>query len=165
MRHNNRSLWNCCHSNETRAPIANPPDSAQLEGTAYHFPKLHPVRAVGMRRGTDRHTDTQTAVANIRFASATPHAKCSDLEYHSNWWEMVLFIGCISFSLVVCNNHISVCAEYFTDIATFCECDWAILTFHYDSKVIVNVWFPFLVRASQLTYAILSEILYLDNLK
>ena len=23
----------CCHSNETRAPIANPPDSAQLEGT------------------------------------------------------------------------------------------------------------------------------------
>jgi len=23
----------CCHSNEPRAPIANPPDSAQLEGT------------------------------------------------------------------------------------------------------------------------------------
>ena len=23
----------CCHSNETRAPIANPPNSAQLEGT------------------------------------------------------------------------------------------------------------------------------------
>ena len=23
----------CCHCNETRAPIANPPNSAQLEGT------------------------------------------------------------------------------------------------------------------------------------
>jgi len=26
----------CCHSNETHAPIANPPNSAQLEGTPYH---------------------------------------------------------------------------------------------------------------------------------
>jgi len=24
----------CCHSNESRAPIANPPNSAQLEGTS-----------------------------------------------------------------------------------------------------------------------------------
>jgi len=32
---------------------------------------------VGMRRGTDRHTDTQTAVTIIHFASATPHAKCN----------------------------------------------------------------------------------------
>jgi len=31
----------CCHSNETRASIANPPDSAQLRST-YHSPKLHP---------------------------------------------------------------------------------------------------------------------------
>ena len=48
-----------CHSNETRAPIANPPNSAQLEGTPYHSPKLHlgPCSNVGMRRGTDRHTD------------------------------------------------------------------------------------------------------------
>jgi len=29
-----------------------------------------------MRRGTYRHTDTQTAVTTIHFASATPHAKC-----------------------------------------------------------------------------------------
>jgi len=28
----------CCHSNETRAPIANPPNSAQLEGSRYHPP-------------------------------------------------------------------------------------------------------------------------------
>jgi len=33
-----------------------------------------------MRRKTDRHTDkdTQTAVANIHFASAVPHAKCNE---------------------------------------------------------------------------------------
>jgi len=28
----------CCHSNETGASIANPPNSAQLEGIPYHFP-------------------------------------------------------------------------------------------------------------------------------
>ena len=32
----------CCHSNETRAPIANPPNSAQLEDmdTHYHSAKV-----------------------------------------------------------------------------------------------------------------------------
>jgi len=42
----------CCHSNETRAPIANPPNSAQLEAQhPYYFPKLHPdpCSSVGMR--------------------------------------------------------------------------------------------------------------------
>jgi len=29
-------------------------------------------------RQTDRLTDTQTAVANTHFASATPHAKCNN---------------------------------------------------------------------------------------
>ena len=29
----------CCHSNETRAAIANPPNSAQLGRTPYHSPK------------------------------------------------------------------------------------------------------------------------------
>jgi len=48
----------CCHSNETHALIANPPNSAQLQGTPYHSPKLHPLlcSSVGMRRGTDRQT-------------------------------------------------------------------------------------------------------------
>jgi len=36
----------CCHSNEIHAPIANPPNSAQLGGTPYHSSKVHPVRAV-----------------------------------------------------------------------------------------------------------------------
>ena len=64
----------CCHSNETRAPIANLPSNAQLEGTPYHSPYLHPdtctpCNSVGVRQGTDR----QTAVTNIYFASAMPH--------------------------------------------------------------------------------------------
>jgi len=48
----------CCHSNETRAPIANPPNSAQLGGTPYHSPKLHPGQcsSVGMLWWTDRQT-------------------------------------------------------------------------------------------------------------
>jgi len=51
-----------CHSNATRAPIANPPNSAQLGGRLYHVPKLHPgpSSSVGVRPWTDRQTDTQT---------------------------------------------------------------------------------------------------------
>jgi len=49
----------CCHSNETFAPIASPPNSAQLEDTPYHSPNLHPgpCSGVGIQQGTDRHTD------------------------------------------------------------------------------------------------------------
>jgi len=36
----------CCHGNETRAPIANPPNSAQLGDTPYHSPSYIRVRAV-----------------------------------------------------------------------------------------------------------------------
>jgi len=51
--------FKCCHSNATRAPIANPPNSAQL-GSIPYSPKLHPglCSSVGMRPWTDRHTDT-----------------------------------------------------------------------------------------------------------
>ena len=47
----------CCHSNEIHAPIANLPNSVQLEGTPCHSPKLHlgTCSSVGMRWGTDRH--------------------------------------------------------------------------------------------------------------
>jgi len=74
-----------CYSNETRASIANPPNSAQLQGTPTIAPSYIRVRAVVWECGegqsdreTDRHTDTQTVVANIHFVSAMPHAKCSD---------------------------------------------------------------------------------------
>jgi len=45
-----------CHSNETRTPIANPPNSAQLEGNPYHSSKLH----LGLSGNAvqDRQTDT-----------------------------------------------------------------------------------------------------------
>ena len=48
----------CCHSNATRAPIANLPNSAQLGGIPYYSPKLHPgpCNSVGMRPRTDRQT-------------------------------------------------------------------------------------------------------------
>ena len=70
----------CCHNNETSAPIANPPNYAQLEDTPYHSPKLHPgpCSSVGIRRGTDTHL----AVNTIHFASATPHAKCNKQGSH-----------------------------------------------------------------------------------
>ena len=71
----------CCHSNEIHTPIANPPNSAQLQSTPYHFPKLHPgpCSSVGMRRRTARHTHTGTHmhVTITHFATATPHAKCN----------------------------------------------------------------------------------------
>jgi len=50
----------CCHSNETRAAIANPPNSAQLEGTPTIPPTYIRVRAVVCECGqglTYRHTD------------------------------------------------------------------------------------------------------------
>jgi len=66
----------CCHSNIANPPTS--PTSAQLEGTPAIPPSYIRVRAVAWECGdgqTDRQTDTQTAVANIHFASATPHAK------------------------------------------------------------------------------------------
>jgi len=48
----------CCHSNETHVPIANVPNSVQLEGAPYHSLNLHLglCSSVGMWRGTDRQT-------------------------------------------------------------------------------------------------------------
>jgi len=53
----------CCHSNETRAPISNPPNSVQLGGTPTTLPSYIPVRAVvwAFGRGQNhRQTDRQT---------------------------------------------------------------------------------------------------------
>jgi len=48
MRHNIRV---CCHSNETCAPTANPPNSAQLEGTPTIPPSYIQVCAVAWECG------------------------------------------------------------------------------------------------------------------
>ena len=60
------------------APIANPPNSAQLGSTSYHSFKLHPglCSSLGIRRWTDTQSDTQTAVTAIHSVSSTTHAKC-----------------------------------------------------------------------------------------
>ena len=52
----------CCHSNATRAPIANPPNSAQLGGSLYHAPKLHPgpCSSVSVWPRTETHTHRHT---------------------------------------------------------------------------------------------------------
>jgi len=49
----------CCHSNETRAPIANPPNSAQLGNTPTILPSYIRIRAVVWECGEGQ-TDTQT---------------------------------------------------------------------------------------------------------
>jgi len=48
----------CCHSNETRALIAHPPNSTQLEGIPYHFPSYIRVHAVVWECG-DGQTHTE----------------------------------------------------------------------------------------------------------
>ena len=65
----------CCHSTETRAPIANSPNSAQLEGTPNYSPSYIRVRAVAWECAEG---ETQTAVANIhisRHLRLTPNVK------------------------------------------------------------------------------------------
>jgi len=49
----------CCHSNATGAPIANPPNSAQLGGSLYHAPSYIWVHAVVWAYGCGQ-THTQT---------------------------------------------------------------------------------------------------------
>jgi len=55
-----------CYSNATRAPIANPPNSAQLGGSLYHSSKLHPgpCSSVGVRPRTDTQTYTEAGDHN-----------------------------------------------------------------------------------------------------
>jgi len=58
--------------NATRAPTANPPNTARLGGILYHTPKLHPgpCNSVDMRSRTDtqahKHTDRPTEQTHRR---------------------------------------------------------------------------------------------------
>ena len=76
-------FYNVAIATHPCAPIANPPNSAQLGGIPYHCPKLHPgpCNTVGMRPWTDTHTDTQTdtqtRVTTIHFSWSSTHAKCN----------------------------------------------------------------------------------------
>jgi len=57
--------------------IANPPNSAQLEGTPAILPNYIRVHAVVWECGEGQ-TDTLAAMDSIHFASAMPHAKSND---------------------------------------------------------------------------------------
>ena len=72
----------CCHSNAAGAAIANPPNSAQLGAASTTLPSYIRVPAVMWAYGRGQthrqtHTDTQTRVTTIHFASSTTHAKCN----------------------------------------------------------------------------------------
>jgi len=74
------ALEPCCHSNETRATIANPHNGAQLGGTPTIPPSYMRVRAIvwACDEGeTHRQTGTQALVTTIHFASSATHAKCN----------------------------------------------------------------------------------------
>jgi len=93
-------------SNATHAPIANPPNSAQLGAAlpGYHSPKLHPgpCSSVGIRPRTDRHTDTPQYIAPLFSARVyCGHGRRSQLllsscyighyfeKYHQIWYGLV----------------------------------------------------------------------------
>ena len=70
----------CCHSNETHSPIANLPNSAQLEGIPTIPPSYIRVPAVVWEFGrrqtdSDTQTDTEIRVTNVHFASSTGNVK------------------------------------------------------------------------------------------
>jgi len=63
----------CCHSNETHAPIANLPNSAQSEGTPYYPRTYIRDRAVVWECG-----EGQTGSRDQYTFRLTPHAKCKE---------------------------------------------------------------------------------------
>ena len=69
----------CCHSNQTRAPIANPPSSAQLGAPTTIPPSYIWVRAVVQacleeQTHTDKHTDDHH---HNTVCLAMPDVKCN----------------------------------------------------------------------------------------
>jgi len=67
-----------------RAPIANLPNSAQLEDTPTISPSYIRVHALVWECGEGQ-TDTQTAVTNMHFASAMRHAKCNSYDNFASY--------------------------------------------------------------------------------
>jgi len=70
----------CCHGDETHAPIANPPNVAQLGGTPTIPSKLHPgpCSIVEMQREIDRQTDTHTdGRDHYTYRLTMPNVKCN----------------------------------------------------------------------------------------
>jgi len=79
----------CCHSNETRVPIANPPNRAQLGDThtiypSYPGPCSRLDCSAGMRRGAYRQRHRRACPVYISRRLATTHAKCN-----KNWTHLL----------------------------------------------------------------------------
>jgi len=92
----------CCHSNETRAPIANPPNRAQLGGTPYTIsPSYIWVRAVEWACGrgqTHRHTDRQTdrracPVCISRRLQLTRNVTSITSHYNGSGWRRCVWFS------------------------------------------------------------------------
>jgi len=105
--------WNfaftlCCHSNETRSSIANPPNSAQLGAPPTIPPSYIRVRAVVWACG-DGQTHKQTRMTNIHFASSTTHAKCnrtylllnSVVVFMMFLWRYFLWPPCVADAVII----------------------------------------------------------------
>ena len=89
----------CCHSNTTRAPIANLPNSAQLGGIPTTPPSYIRVHAIVWacscrQTHTDTETDTQTRVTTIHFVSSTTHAKCNSIPNRTKHNSCIAFHPC-----------------------------------------------------------------------
>jgi len=65
----------CCHSNEIPVPIANPPDSAQLEGTPTFSPTY--IRSHYVRWGPSSPTERDTAAPH-----SSAHVSCDQTVAH-----------------------------------------------------------------------------------
>jgi len=79
-------------------------------GIPYHSPNLHlgPCNSVGMRPRTDTHTDTQSRVTTVPFASSTCHATCNNAQLgrtppvsRRNYLDRVVLLFCVELLLPV----------------------------------------------------------------
>jgi len=73
----------CCHSNETHAPIANLPNSAQLGSIPYHAPKLYPgpCSSVGIRPWIDTQTPVTTILLHRLWLMRNVTVSTAQLKY------------------------------------------------------------------------------------
>jgi len=100
-----------CHSNETHAPTANPPNSAQLESTPYHSSKLHlgPWSSVRMQRGTERQTDTQThrRLWPIYISPRLCLTRNVIMSLKAEAYNMLSFVTQLVVVMTLCSMHIN----------------------------------------------------------
>jgi len=108
----------CCHSNATCAPIANPPNTAQLGGSPHRSPKLHPGPCNSGHMAADRQTNTQT------YRQTHRHAWPQYILLHLRLMQNVIInanqaTGVLFAKDTFPNLNTSACALCFSDCAPF----------------------------------------------